>query len=589
MRRPFLFILALLAVFGAPPAAAQYSFELPRMEATVAVNRDGTCDLYYAITFVNRSVTQPIDIVDIGMPRDTYDLETAAAWITPPVNSYSLDYSDPDAVNAYTQSCTTQGTLIPLSEILTSEYVDPGVEVHLDPYIYVGELATLIFQIRVYHIVYPDSEKDDYASVEFAPTWYGAEYVQGTEDLTLKIVFPAGVTPEETVYHQRKFDYTGVLGEGENQQLVFFWHDPAAPTGSQTENVGVSFPRKYLDPDAVYEPSALEEFFRGVWGFIVGVVETVGWCLVPIAFFVLSAILSFTSRRRRRLKYLPPSASVEGVGIKRGLTAVEAGIVLELKLDRVLNLIIFGLLKKGRLEVTSRDPLRLKALPAPRPVGADAEPEKLRPYEVEFLEGIDEVGTLKQVEVRKVFINLINGVNKKMKGFSRRETRDYYRAIITKAWKQVEEAGDDNLKVENWDRDLEWVMMDEDFDGRTRRVFDDVVIVHTPYWWGHYGGYSGAPSSGGAVGVPGGTHGGAPDRLPTLPGSSFANEMTKGATGFAGSLLGDVGSFTGGITSVTNPIPVSTSSGGGGGGGGGGCACACACAGCACACAGGGR
>ena len=239
---------------GATPALGGYSFELPRMEATVAVNRDGTCDLYYAVTFVNRSVTQPIDIVDIGMPRDTYDLNTSAAWLTPPVASDSLNYRDPDAVNAYTQSCTTQGTLVPLSDIFTSEYVDPGVEVHLDPYIYDGELATLIFQIKIYHIVYPDSEKEDYASVEFSPTWYGADFVQGTQDLTLKIVFPAGVTPEETIYHECEFDYTGVLGEGDSQQLVFVWHDPAAPTGSQTENVGVSFPRKYLAADAVYKP-----------------------------------------------------------------------------------------------------------------------------------------------------------------------------------------------------------------------------------------------------------------------------------------------------------------------------------------------
>jgi hypothetical protein len=585
VRRPFFSVLILAALF-ITPARAQYEFELPKMEATVVVNHDGTCDLYYAITFVNLSWVQPIDIVDIGMPRDTYDLETAAAWLTPPVDADGIDYSDADAVHAYTQACTDDETLIPLTEIYTSEYVDPGVEVHLDPDIYSGELATLIFQIRLYHFVYPDDEREDFASVEFAPTWYGSDFVRGTKDLTVKMVFPPGVTPEETVYHGREFDYTAALGEGDTRQLVFVWHDPYAPTGYQVENVGVSFPRKYLAEDAVYEPSGLEEFFRGLWGFIVGIVETFGWCLVPVAFFVLSALFSFFGRRRRRLKYLPPSASVEGVGIKRGLTAVEAGVVLELKLDRLLNMIVFGLLKKGRLEVTSRGPLRLKALPAPQPLGADAEPPKLRPYEVDFLAAIDDVGSLERANVRKLFIRLINGVNKKLKGFSRGETRDFYRAVVAKAWRQVEEAGTDELKVENWDRDLEWVMLDEDFDDRTRHVFDDVVVVHTPHWWGrYYGGHSGVPSGGGTVDVPGRTA--APDRLPTLPGSRFANEVAEGATTFAGSIMGDVGS----VTSVTNPVPVSTSSGGwsGGGGGGGGCACACACAGCACACAGGGR
>ncbi len=56
-------------------------------------------------------------------------------------------------------------------------------------------------------------------------------------------------------------------------------------------------------------------------------------------------------------------------------------------------------------------------------------------------------------------------------------------------------------------------------------------------------------------------------------------------------VLGDVRSFTSGVTNRTNPVPVAKSSysGRSSGGGGHSCACACACAGCACACAGGGR
>jgi hypothetical protein len=51
--------------------------------------------------------------------------------------------------------------------------------------------------------------------------------------------------------------------------------------------------------------------------------------------------------------------------------------------------------------------------------------------------------------------------------------------------------------------------------------------------------------------------------------------------------LGDVKTFTTGISSRTNPPPAYT--GGSGHSSGGGSHCACACAGCACACAGGGR
>ncbi|MCK4594475.1 hypothetical protein KAU45_08225, partial [bacterium] len=67
-------IISTLILLFATPSLAQYEFELPKMEATVVINHDGTCDLYYAVTFVNLSWFQPIDIVDIGMPRDTYDL-----------------------------------------------------------------------------------------------------------------------------------------------------------------------------------------------------------------------------------------------------------------------------------------------------------------------------------------------------------------------------------------------------------------------------------------------------------------------------------------------------------------------------------
>jgi hypothetical protein len=81
--------------------------------------------------------------------------------------------------------------------------------------------------------------------------------------------------------------------------------------------------------------------------------------------------------------------------------------------------------------------------------------------------------------------------------------------------------------------------------------------------------------------------------LPSLPGGEFAASMVGGMQSFASNVVGDLTSFTGGVTDKDQPGAPNTSSGsgrvGGGGGGGRSCACACACAGCACACAGGGR
>jgi len=135
--------------------------------------------------------------------------------------------------------------------------------------------------------------------------------------------------------------------------------------------------------------------------------------------------------------------------------------------------------------------------------------------------------------------------------------------------------------------------LDRDYDGRMQRTFRGPVFV--PTWWGNYdptfrpastGGTMAAPSLPTQVGQAPGS-----SSLPSLPGSDFAASIVGGIQNMSGQVLGNVTTFTSGVTNKTNPVPKTTSSGSSRSGGGGGrsCACACACAGCACACAGGGR
>ena len=180
-----------------------------------------------------------------------------------------------------------------------------------------------------------------------------------------------------------------------------------------------------------------------------------------------------------------------------------------------------------------------------------------------------------------------------MKGFSRRESRNYYKKITEAAWTQVEEADTPEVKSQTYDKVMEWTMLDNDYDDRTRRVFR-TGPVFLPVWWHRYSPSPSVSSSGPAkVGMPTSrpTPGGI--SMPTLPGSDFAGSIVTGAQDFATGVIGSVGAFTSGVTNKTNPIPKTSSSGGRSGGGfssgGSSCACACACAGCACACAGGGR
>jgi hypothetical protein len=290
------------------------------------------------------------------------------------------------------------------------------------------------------------------------------------------------------------------------------------------------------------------------------------------------------------MKYLPPKMKIEGHGIKRGLTAVEAAILLEQPMDKILTMILFGTLKKEATIVEQQNPLKLEV--------SDPLPENLHPYEKEFLEAFKGPENKRRVALQKMMVNLVNIVSNKMKGFSRKETVAYYEDIMRRAWKMVEEADTPEVKSEKYNQNLEWAMLDDEYDERTRRTFSGGP-VYVPLWWPRYspiyrrsiGGSIGrsTPSTG-KISTAGG--GGEKVSLPHIPGSDFAAGVVNGVTGLAAGAVGNLTSFTSGITSRTNPIPKSSGKSGSGGfrgGGGSSCACACACAGCACACAGGGR
>jgi len=288
--------------------------------------------------------------------------------------------------------------------------------------------------------------------------------------------------------------------------------------------------------------------------------------------------LGIIANNRRKLQYLPPRISIEGHGIKRGLTAVEAAILMGEPLDKVMTMILFGTVKKGAATVTSRDPLKLEVT-SPRPNG-------LHEYEVKFLKAFEEGDTrTRRKELQDMTVKLVRLVSEKMKGFSRRETIAYYKSIMEKAWQQVEQADTPEVQGQLYDRNLEWTMLDKNYDDRTRRVFTGPIIV--PTWWGRYDPtfHRSAPVSTGRS-----TSSTSMPSVPRLPGSDFASSVVVGVQTFSQKVIGNVTDFTSRVTNVTNPPPPPPkNTGGRRGGGGRSCACACACAGCACACAGGGR
>jgi len=566
-------LIVLMFTMVSSVAAQSYTFNLTQEVVNVFWNSDGTMALDYVFTFANDPSGHVIDFVDVGMPNGNFgDLYSGAPAATPAgggaqTTPYTGNYADVNGQPVSLSSDFQGNGPYGFSVDMGSQAIQPGQtgSVH----VYVGHIT---------QVLYKDTSDAAYLSGDLAPAYYTTAY--GNTNLTVIFHLPPGVQPQEPRYHATQGGWPcadqPATGYDDQNRITYTWQCANA-SGSTQYTFGASFPKQYVPADAVYTPPPFD-----ISGFISGLSANLsGFCCFGffILMFVGFPILGAVNQNKRKLQYLPPKIQIEGHGIKRGLTAVEAGILMEQPLDKVMTMILFGVVKKNAATVVTRDPLKLQ-LTSPLP--AD-----LHDYENDFLQafaGDDPAARRKGLQ--EMTVKLVNGLSDKMKGFSRKETIDYYQSIMERAWQDIEAAGTPDVKSQLYDDSIEWTMLDKNYDERTRRVFTGPVFV--PMWWGRYDpGYR--PASTGSV--PSASMPSSGGRSSAgLPGSAFAASIVTGVQGFSSRVLGDVKTFTSNVTNRTNPAPVvKGSSGGFSGGGGHSCACACACAGCACACAGGGR
>jgi len=551
----FLLVALMFAFTTSASAQSSYSFSLTKEVVQVYWNADGTEALDYQLLFVNDSTGHPIDFVDMGMPNANFDINTAKADVA----GQAVDVSTSDY----------QGTGSGFAVDMGSQTIPSGGSgsVHVS----VGSITGVLYQ---------DSSTKTDASADFAPLYFDSQYVHGNTDITVTFHLPPGVQPQEPRYHTAQGGWpcsaTPTIAIDSQQRITYTWQCPSA-NGSTQYTFGASFPASYVPAGAIVVPAAFD--ISGILDWF----SNNGSTFCCFGFFALLfigiPILSANSSKKRKLDYLPPKIQIEGHGIKRGLTAVEAAILMEQPLDKVMTMILFGVVKKSAATVVTRDPLKIQ-LANPLPAG-------LQDYENDFLQAFAmEDLAARRKALQDMTIKLVNSVSDKMKGFSRKETVAYYQSIMERAWQQIEAAGTPEVKSQMYDEALEWTMLDKNYDQRTRNVF--VGPIFLPIWWGRYDPGFHPVSTGSAMPASMPTSGGSRSPV-SIPGSAFAASVVGGVQGFSSKVLGDVKGFTSGVTNKTNPVPVATSSGYHGGGGGGHCACACACAGCACACAGGGR
>lgn len=610
-----LVILTMMPVYG-PAAAQSYSFAVPLLKMQVYVLPDASVKIIYDITFDNYGTT--IDIIDIGTPHSNYDIHTMRASI----NGVSL------------------------SDIRTSNYIDVGVEIHLGGQaIPSGQSGTLHFEFTMPDMVYQDTTNKENASLQITPTWFDPGSIREAGTIQLAIHMLEGVNPDDVVYQKTPFS-DKVIYQG-RAVAVWQWENTWA---TQAYLVGVSFPKTGMA--RVVKMTFLDLmkkwlvdnphvrlfigagvmilcafiFFRfsggtgcAVFGFLAVILVGL-FILSPLSvifaipIFVTLAILNENSLKKKRKDYLPAIANVEGGGIKRGLTAPEAGVLLEMPFNKILLLVIFGMLEKGLVQHIKDDPLVVEVSQAfqtwhipenrksikqrrdLRVRAAQKQGTVIHSYEHYFLDELERKSgrAVKDINFSKAMERLITITTKKMKGFDLSDTQDYYRRIIDKAMQQAASLGEIEQRQEYLDKYLPWVMMNEQY---------PTVLTHGGYnyWpvWARRSFASRAHQSSGTS-------------LPSRPSAGGRTTFGDIAASFAGWTESTMGGMAAAIMPGSMNLPTTqggvvdlsgvdrvtsdvfealskASSSSGGRSGGSSCACACAGCACACACAGGGR
>jgi hypothetical protein len=572
-KKLFSFLLSIFLIFSiiSPVFAQDYLFAIPEQDIQIFIEDDGSITIEYYYLFQNQPGAHAIDYVDIGMPGNSI---------------YSL--------GDITASVDEQ----PITDIQDSPYVD-GIALGLGGNaIPAGGNGTVYMRaenVRGQFFFASVESEEEYTSMRFQPNYFSSDFTAGSTDLTITFYLPSGMTEDEPFWFSPKNwdgDETPASAIDDSGHVIYQWgYADASPSGKY--EFGIAFPARFIPLDTINTENTVTFNPSDALGVAIPVLCCGGFATI----FGLVIYFAAKSAKKRKLKYLPPKIAIEGHGIKRGLTSVEAAILLEEPMDKILTMMLFSVLKKDAGEVITREPLDIKVV--------EPLPEGLRDYEISFLNAFK--GTkpaARRKQMQDMMITLVKSVSTKMKGFSRKETVIYYQEIIKKAWEQVENEKTPEVRAEKYSEAVDWTMMDKDYDQRTRRMFG-TGPTFMPYWWwrtdptikrtstgartvggaGTRTSKSSAPSGGKSKTI----------TLPRLPGSKAAASVTNTVSAFSAGVVGNMATFTGGITNKTNPAPKPTSStfrssgGSSRGGGGSSCACACACAGCACACAGGGR
>ena len=559
-----LFVAFFLVMFVGTASAQTQEYHLEHEWAKIWINQDGTIDLLYDINLTLDSGPN-INRIFVGQPNGDFHIGTVR--------------------DQYGQVLTTSDA---------SSGSDYKVQVNLRSPLTAGHSIRFNLTTNVASMIYNDTRMNPgNVGMQFIPCWW--QYATLAR-LNVSIVLPSGVTAENV---RTTVNWNGTVNEPDGRLSVYWERSSLAP--DQRYTFGVSFPREYLPnytpPSDGQPPPAI-----GPATYL-----PVAAVFFVILFIIIGAVVTVA----RKLPYSTPVLSMETLGIRRGLTAVEASYLLDVKPPMIVTEILYSLLQKRSVWVESASAsLKLKITqPIQDKAGTGIPETQPRYYEIDFVKAIRPDGTLDERKLAQTYMFLRDTVEEKMRGYCRRDTVDYYRKIVDKSWQQVEGAGTPELASNAYDEQLLWLFLDPNYKERTQVAFRTRAFEPNPLWWWYWYGYQHyfpnptyrpnietptqrpTPIIAQVPTTP--TQAVTPQaKPPSVPGSDFANNIATSVEKTSNNIVGSLEKFAAAIVPTQAPAAkashepahhasscVCACAA---------CACACACVSCACACAGGG-
>ena len=530
-----LVIIGLLCISGIPSVDGQRQYFFGQEWAQVWIRSDGSIDLLYNVS-LTLDFGQEINWVSIGQPKGDFTIGSAR-------DQY--------------------GNTLETADISSGS--DYNVRVNLDSSLQPGQTVWFTLVTNVAHMIYDDETNPGNDGMQFTLSWFSEAVIK---DGRVLIVLPPRVIESEV--KTGSIFWSNI--QYEDDRLAVYWEKQNL-LPDERFTVGVSYPKQEGWASYTKGFDGLGNFLADFW---------------PIFIFgVIGLVFVFLVFRKR--SYTKPTIGIECLGVVRGLTAVEASYLLDLKPPQIVTEIMYSVLKKRAVWVENTSPsLRFRILkPFLNKTGTDE--NSLRYYEIDFLNSINDDGSLDEEKLASTIMLVQYTVEEKVKGYCRKDTVDYYRKIVEKAWRQVEVAGTGELTSKAYDEQLLWLFLDPKVSDRTQTVFSNRVFEPEAVWfwyWYSYRYYSPNPTYKPNIQYP--TQGQKP---PTIPGADFANNIATAIEKSANNFVVNMEKFANSIIpmdpkqkSSNQPVQqkakcVCACAA---------CACACACVSCACACAGGG-